>query len=74
MPELKASSVQYKFSTAEIKKMLAKELDVPETAIIVTYDKTDVSNDRFDRYPMYEITSVTVTVDNTMLECNKRKH
>ena len=67
MPELKASTIQYKYSTNEIKKMLAEQLKVPEKAISVTFDQTDMSDDRFERYPRYEITSVTVTVDNTKL-------
>jgi hypothetical protein len=65
MPELKASTIQYKFSVDEIKNMLARELGALTNEISVTYDKTDMSDDRFDRYPRYEVTSVTVTVDNT---------
>ena len=68
MPELKASTIQYKYSVDEIKAMLARELGVLTNEISVTYDKTDMSDDRFERYPRYEVTSVTVTVDNTKIK------
>lgn len=67
MPDLKASTVQYNFSLDEIKKMLAKELTVPEEVVTVTYNMVDVSDER-DKYSRYVVGSVSVTIDNTKIK------
>lgn len=67
MPEIKASTITYSFTLSEMKKILAKELNVPEEVISVTYDQVDVS-DSDDRYPIYEVRSVSVKIDNTKIK------
>jgi hypothetical protein len=67
MPKLIDDTVIYKFSTEEIKKMLAADLSVPIEAISVKYDNVDVS-DPCDDWPQYEIASVSVTVDRTKIK------
>lgn len=65
MGVLKSRKETYEFSLDEIKKMIASDLEVPEEKVSVSYVQTDVSNDRMDRYPQYEVTSIKVTVDKT---------
>ena len=67
MPVLKASSIEYKFDLSEIKKMIAKELNVQEAAITVEYSLEDISDDRFERSSRYVVKNIKVTVDNTKL-------
>jgi hypothetical protein len=47
--------------------MICHELNVPEVAVTVSYKQTDTSNDRYERTPTYNVTSVEVTVDNTKI-------
>jgi len=68
MPTLTASKTTYSFSIPEIKSMICRELQVPEAAVTVTYKQTDVSNDRYDRYPNYQVSGIEVTVDNSKLK------
>ena len=65
MPTIQSDTTQYKFNLDEVKKMFAKELSVPEEAITVSYDLRDTSD---DRYGSYNVTSVSVTVDNKKLK------
>jgi hypothetical protein len=68
MPKLIDDTVIYKFSTEEIKKMLAADLSVPIEAISVKYDNVDVSDQYINDYPRYETESVSVTVDRTKIK------
>lgn len=68
MPTLKASSVEYKFDLSEIKRMIARDLEVPEKAVTVHYDLRDTSDDRYGYSPSYNVVSITATVDNTKID------
>ena len=68
MPQMTAQTTEYTFSLSEIKNMICRELNVPEVAVTVKYTQKDVSNDRYDRYPIYQVSGVEVTVDNTKLK------
>jgi hypothetical protein len=68
MPQLTAQTTEYTFSLGEIKSMICRELKVPEAAVTVSYQQRDTSDDRFDRYPNYEVSNVKVTVDNTKIK------
>jgi len=68
MPTIQSDTVEYKFNLDEIKKMFANELKVPVDAISVKFNQTDTSNERYDRYPSYEVTSISVTVDNKKIK------
>jgi hypothetical protein len=68
MPKLTAKTTEYTYSIEEIKNMICANLDVPQEAVTVTFIQTDVSDDRYDRYPTYKVTGVKVTVDNTKIK------
>jgi len=68
MPQLTAQTTEYTFSLGEIKSMICRELKVPEAAVTVSYQQMDTSDDRFNRYPNYEVSNVKVTVDNTKIK------
>lgn len=69
MPQMTAQTTEYTFSLGEIKRMICKELDIPEAAVTVTYEVKDVSGDRYGSYSSdYQVTSVKVKVDNTKIK------
>jgi hypothetical protein len=68
MPQMTAQTTEYTFSLSEIKNMICRELNVPEPAVTVTFQQTDTSDDRFNRYPNYEVTGVKVKVENTKIK------
>ena len=65
MPQM----TEYTFSLSEIKSMIARELNVPERAVTVTYSIDDTSD---DRYPDYVVSGVKVTVDNTKIYLTRK--
>jgi len=68
MPQMTAQTTEYTFSLGEIKRMICKELDIPEAAVTVTYEVKDIS-DRYGSYSSdYQVTSVKVKVDNTKIK------
>ena len=65
MSILTSKKTEYEFSLDEMKKLIASDLGQDVENISVEYVKTDVSNDRFDNYPRYEVTKIKVSVDQT---------
>lgn len=59
-----ASKTTYEFNLNEVKKMLAKELNVATEAITVEYYMIDNSDDRYGAVPHYQVKSIKVTVNN----------
>jgi len=65
MPTLKSKTTEYSFSPAEIKKLIAKDLEVGESKISVQYVIREVGGDAMDRYPgTPTVTSINVTINN----------
>ncbi len=64
MSILKSKKTEYEFSLDEIKKLIANDIQVNPDAITVNFNLTDIS-DYYDRYPIKQVTSVTVTIDET---------
>ncbi len=71
MSILKSKTTNYEFSLEEMSKLIANDLGFPVEAITVSYIQQDVSNDRFDRFPNYQVTKVQVKVDETKLPPQK---
>ena len=71
MSILKSKTTNYEFSLEEMSKLIANDLGFPVEAISVSYIQQDVSNDRFDRFPNYQVTKVRVKVDETKLPPQK---
>lgn len=66
MPVLKSKTTQYTFSLKEMKKLIAKDMNLPVEAIQVYYDIKEVGGDPMDRYPgINQVTEIRVTVDET---------
>lgn len=63
MATLTASSLTYKFSLDEMKKLIAKDLNLAEEDISVRYIVRDTSNDEFGRYSNYNVTEIEVSVN-----------
>lgn len=62
MAILKENKVVYEFSLEEVKKLIAADLEVSPENIQVEYVLTDVSDDRFEMFPRYKVTSIKVVV------------
>lgn len=66
MPTLKSKTTEYSFSPAEIKKLIAKDLEADESKISVRYVIREVGGDPMDRFPgTPTVTSIDVTINNT---------
>lgn len=66
MPVLKSKTTQYTFSLEEMKKLIAKDMNLPVEAIQVYYDIKEVGGDSMGSYPgVKKVTEIRVTVDET---------
>lgn len=68
MPILKSKKTTYEFSPDDIKLLVAKDIGVPVDAIIVRFVQQDISDDRFEHTPDYQVTKIEVIVDDTKLK------
>jgi hypothetical protein len=51
MPVLKSKLTEYSYSLLEIKRLIAKDLEVEDSAVSVKYVMREVNCDPMDRYP-----------------------
>jgi len=66
MPTLKSKTTEYSFSPTEIKKLIAKDLEVDESKISVRYVIREVGGDPMDRFPgTPTVVSIDATINNT---------
>lgn len=66
IPTLKSKRTEYSFSLVEIKKLIAKDLEVDESKISVRYAIREAGGDPMDRFPgTPTVTSIDVTINNT---------
>ena len=64
MPILKSKSTEYSYRLNEIKRLIAKDLEVEDSSISVNYVIREVNCDPMDRYPgTLEVVSIKVTVN-----------
>lgn len=65
MSVLKSSKETFEFNLKDMKKLICADLGVSEDKVNVDYKMSDVSDDRFERSPRYEVSKIEVTVDRT---------
>ena len=62
MPILQHTVTTYTVTLTEIKKLIAADLQVPESKVEVHYNLHDTSDDRLGGYPSYAVKDLSVTV------------
>lgn len=73
MAILKSKLTTYEFSLDEIKALIANDLELPVEVISVEFVQQDMSNERFDTHPNYQVTKLRVNVDETKTKGQKNK-
>lgn len=62
MSILKSEMTKLTFKPAQLKKLIAADLDKNESDIEIRYVVQNTADDRFSSYPSYELTEVEVTI------------
>lgn len=51
----------YEINDNQLIQLIASDLNVPVDEISISYKQVDVSNERFDKFPIYKVSGVIVT-------------
>lgn len=56
MSVLKSSKETFEFNLEDMKKLICADIGAATNKVSVNYKMSDISDDRFERYPRYEVT------------------
>ncbi|MCK9576709.1 MAG: hypothetical protein WC979_02450 [Candidatus Pacearchaeota archaeon] len=59
----------YEIKKKQLAELIAADLKVPVNEITIEFVQCDVSNDRFERNPRYEVTAIKVIHKPTGISC-----